>query len=271
MNKLLLLAAIFICPLGQALAFGMDDKPIDQNGDGAYQYTEYPAGYKFGQGGDSTHPDGWDGYPGDTPIVLVDLPDGCPPNGGPGGEGFGSGTGGLGGAGFGAGASGGGGGKGGPEGGAGGGGGRGGFGYDDQGRRTFPSYGCPGGPGFGPIGVGGEGGDASVSGKGGKGGNGGDGGPGGPGGDGGDGGDGFVPGKGGTGGKQGPSHPEGAVGEGGDPGKDGTTLSLCSHLGDSYLLGGGLTDSALAPSLAISLGMAGNFVRSGKHPWVAGL
>jgi hypothetical protein len=63
----------------------------------AQSYSAYHPGYKFGELGDAQHPEGYDGYPGDTPPGTVGAPSGTPPNGGPGGNGIGGARGGKGG------------------------------------------------------------------------------------------------------------------------------------------------------------------------------
>jgi hypothetical protein len=66
----------------------------------AQHYGDYPPDYPFGKSGTQEHPNGFDGFPGDTPPHTPGAPAGCPPNGGPGGHGIGPGNGGQGGAAF---------------------------------------------------------------------------------------------------------------------------------------------------------------------------
>jgi len=67
-------------------------------GSGAFaQGDTYDPSYPYGQDGDVGHPDGYNGFPGDTPPGTEGAPAGTPPNGGPGGSGWGTGNGGKGG------------------------------------------------------------------------------------------------------------------------------------------------------------------------------
>lgn len=166
----------------------------------------YPAGYPYGQNGDASHPDGYDGWPADHP----DNPN--PGQAGNGGNGHGSGSGGHGGNGA-DGGPGGRGGNSGPNGGCGGTGG-------DGGRSGQGGIGGDGGDGGQGVQCGGKGGDGGSGGAiGGEGGKGGAAtGPGGQGGDGGTGGsatdEGGQAGNGGCGGA--------ATGNGSSGGNGGT-------------------------------------------------
>jgi hypothetical protein len=63
------------------------------NGHPKKGFDDYPTDYTFGAPGDSDHPAGYDGWPGDTPQDAPprpgaeNRPNDCPPNGGPGGDG----------------------------------------------------------------------------------------------------------------------------------------------------------------------------------------
>ncbi len=150
----------------------------------AQSFNDYPPGYPFGSPGTPMHPNGYDGYPGDTPPGTHGAPVGTPPQGGPGGTGFGVGNGGKGGDGApggidgdGAGGLGGPGGDSGDSGGMGGQGGVGGAGDNDVFHGDDGGGGGRGGDGVdggGAGGAGGEGGDGLFTGgDGGKGGEGG--------------------------------------------------------------------------------------------------
>ena len=63
------------------------------------KWADYPPDYAFGKDGDENNPNGNDGWPGDTPLDTPGKPPGVNQAGGPGGDGFGTGSGGPGGSG----------------------------------------------------------------------------------------------------------------------------------------------------------------------------